>query len=517
MPIREKISKSDIINSKYYLPNKEISTENININTWFGITKNVYKNIEPVSKINIKSEEYIQTKQIKLNTTNDQKYLLLKWLEAARIIYNKTVTYIDKKEKEYNLKKEENKKNKIKKEYLHFTKIRPIIKQTFKKDFLNYIKKYNMPVHIMDNAIHDVIKAYKSSKALLDAGYITHFKIKHKKYTKNKQTMVIESGDFSKKNNGFYITSFNDKVLKPIILRNKFKKEQRKLKRQMKKLHRLKSIKLARTLIRINNKVNEQIINKKYNQINEMEASIDLKNIKCDVRLTYNKIKKTFILNIPKKYIRKENTRENTICSIDPGNSEFLNIYDPRGKCYKIYNRRETKENLTKLIKKRKEIKNFIDFKDVKLLNKRNEEYTKPISKIKKYYNRLTLKIQNKVKELHYKSAQFLCKMYSKIVLGKLSTKGITKGKRLTKLEKLFSYAISHDKFRTVLMNKAKEFGVKFEIVCEGNTTKTCGKCGKLNEKVGSSRVFKCSNCLLNIDRDLNAARNILIKHYPLI
>ena len=111
-----------------------------------------------------------------------------------------------------------------------------------------------------------------------------------------------------------------------------------------------------------------------------------------------------------------------------------------------------------------------------------------------------------------------LCKKYTNIYLGKLSTKGITsKNNKLNKYEKLFTYAISHDKFKTILTNKAKEFGVKLNIVCEGNTTKTCGGCGYVKENVKNSRIFKCDNCKIKIDRDTNGARSILIKHLPYI
>ena len=50
-------------------------------------------------------------------------------------------------------------------------------------------------------------------------------------------------------------------------------------------------------------------------------------------------------------------------------------------------------------------------------------------------------------------------------------------------------------------------------IVCtEEYTSKTCGRCGKLNNSLGKSEYFKCPSCDLKIDRDVNAARNIYIK-----
>ena len=54
----------------------------------------------------------------------------------------------------------------------------------------------------------------------------------------------------------------------------------------------------------------------------------------------------------------------------------------------------------------------------------------------------------------------------------------------------------------------------KVHIVDESYTSKTCGKCGTLNYKLGGSKTFRCisSTCDYICDRDINDARNILLK-----
>ena len=43
------------------------------------------------------------------------------------------------------------------------------------------------------------------------------------------------------------------------------------------------------------------------------------------------------------------------------------------------------------------------------------------------------------------------------------------------------------------------------------NTSRACSDCGSVKERLSlSERVFLCSVCGIQIDRDLNAARNIL-------
>jgi putative transposase len=53
--------------------------------------------------------------------------------------------------------------------------------------------------------------------------------------------------------------------------------------------------------------------------------------------------------------------------------------------------------------------------------------------------------------------------------------------------------------------------------VNESYTSKTCGKCGEINNKLGSQSIFKCKTCKIEIDRDINAARNICIKNSVLL
>ena len=49
-------------------------------------------------------------------------------------------------------------------------------------------------------------------------------------------------------------------------------------------------------------------------------------------------------------------------------------------------------------------------------------------------------------------------------------------------------------------------------IVEEHYTTKTCGTCGTQVD-IGSAKTFCCHSCGYTQDRDVNGARNILLKH----
>jgi putative transposase len=59
---------------------------------------------------------------------------------------------------------------------------------------------------------------------------------------------------------------------------------------------------------------------------------------------------------------------------------------------------------------------------------------------------------------------------------------------------------------------KAEEAGRIVEVVDSYGTTRDCSKCGFHVSKMLSERIHKCPNCGLILDRDWNAARNVLKK-----
>ena len=89
----------------------------------------------------------------------------------------------------------------------------------------------------------------------------------------------------------------------------------------------------------------------------------------------------------------------------------------------------------------------------------------------------------------------------------------MVKGKKINRKTKRALYVFKFYQFKQRLINKGKEKNCSIEIVTEEYTSKTCGRCGTINENLGGSKKFECGKCGLKIDRDLNGARNILIKN----
>ena len=129
---------------------------------------------------------------------------------------------------------------------------------------------------------------------------------------------------------------------------------------------------------------------------------------------------------------------------------------------------------------------------------------------------RIQERIRNLVDEMHRKLALWLCRSYRVILLPKFETQQMVPraGRRIRSKTARSMLTWSHFRFRQCLVNKAREFPHCRVILCtEEYTSKTCGACGHLHQRLGGNKIFRCPVCHLVVDRDVNGARNILIKH----
>eukprot|EP00741_Cyanophora_paradoxa_P023741 tig00021617_g22932.t1 len=71
-----------------------------------------------------------------------------------------------------------------------------------------------------------------------------------------------------------------------------------------------------------------------------------------------------------------------------------------------------------------------------------------------------------------------------------------------------------HYEFRMQLLEAARLCpGCTVLIVSEAYTSKTCGRCGAIHDKLRSNKTFKCPRgCGYEADRDVNGARNVLLR-----
>jgi len=116
-------------------------------------------------------------------------------------------------------------------------------------------------------------------------------------------------------------------------------------------------------------------------------------------------------------------------------------------------------------------------------------------------------RIGRKRENFHYNVAHKLVKAYDLIAAEALNIKGLAR----TKLAKSI-YDVAWGNFLTILEAVALRSGVHFVKVNPHSTTIDCSGCGTKVPKTLSVRLHQCPKCQLELDRDENAAINILQK-----
>lgn len=144
--------------------------------------------------------------------------------------------------------------------------------------------------------------------------------------------------------------------------------------------------------------------------------------------------------------------------------------------------------------------------------NKKRGEATKSARNIDKQ----KLKVQKLHQRLTNIRKDYVNQIVSELVKSKpkyitiedLNVKGMMKNRHLSKAvaQQNFYY------FRTQLESKCKQYGIELRIVSRWYpSSKTCACCGYIKKDLKlSDRVYICEDCGFEIDRDLNAAINLM-------
>ena len=509
---------SDKYNSNYYFNNlilnelifEKIKTINVNEEE-IKINKNFEKQI---NKINLNSKYDEKKKQTKIKTLITKKNKDIENINSSTKSFN--IAIYPNKEQQLILNKWFDECTKV---YNFCVKKYNIDKSYFKNmDRSDKVKIFNdlygnkdkkAPYDMLSDEVRIFFSNLKSCKTNLKNGNIKHFKLKSKDITKSQSIFLPKT---SIKGKGFYLSYLGD----------------------------IKGFNLDK---------------------------IDLSTI-GDSRLIYDKINNKYTISIPYYKKKINNEKKIRVVAIDEGEKIFASYYSEVGyghlgknirnkilpiekkirryqrilsnkqNDYKLINNKRLRDyKLEKIRKKYIKIGKKINIKkqrDNTIL--RNKKHIK--TKIRKYYK----KIKNIVKELHNKTALYLVKNYDRILLPKFETQNMLKNKKYTKeyfnklnvekgeeeckkeIKKIYKQRklngrvkfvlnnLSHYKFKMHLLNKCKEYGSELIEVTEEYTSKTCTNCGTQSTNYSKERIKECV-CGYKIDRDINGARNIMIKN----
>ncbi len=153
--------------------------------------------------------------------------------------------------------------------------------------------------------------------------------------------------------------------------------------------------------------------------------------------------------------------------------------------------------------------KYFDKIKEIKsrLLKSKDEKEKKMLQR---RLNKIRQKALNYRNNILHNISKYIVKNYKTIVIEDINFKEITKNvKSSTKFNFLYN---NLRKFLDFLYYKSKLYNASVVKVDRFyKSTKLCSNCQSVNDISMQDRVYNCKSCNISIDRDINAARNLLI------
>ncbi len=195
------------------------------------------------------------------------------------------------------------------------------------------------------------------------------------------------------------------------------------------------------------------------------------------------------ILTEFEKYI-KEVPSDNNIVGLDFAMSDFFVSSDNQRADYPRFFRKLE----TKLAKAQRELSRKVKF---------SQNWNKAKLKVAKIHNL----IKNSRKDFLHKLSHELVTKYNAIILEDLNMKGMSQALNFGKSVADNGWGT----FTTMLQYKSMFLGKQvIKIDKWFPSSKTCSFCGSVKTELAlSERIYKCNECNLKIDRDLNASINI--------
>lgn len=200
---------------------------------------------------------------------------------------------------------------------------------------------------------------------------------------------------------------------------------------------------------------------------------------------------------------------EEGIIALDPGVRTFMTGYSPSGLAIE-WGKKDI-GRIHRLCRTLDELQSKWTQKDTR----HRKRY-----RLQRAARRTRRKIRNLVDELHKKLVKWLVENYHTILLPKFETQKMCLRRASRRIGSKTARAMltwSHYRFKQRLLDKMREYPWCNVIVCDEHyTSKTCGNCGFIHQTLGANKNFKCPQCHMEADRDIHAARNILLRYFTL-
>jgi IS605 OrfB family transposase len=193
--------------------------------------------------------------------------------------------------------------------------------------------------------------------------------------------------------------------------------------------------------------------------------------------------------------------------AIDPGVRTPFTWYSPTKGAGKI-----GQYDIGRIIRLCQHMDTLISRKD-KLASTNSKRKQKKARRLNTAIARMRRKIFRLQSEIHKKAAAFFTREFDAIVIPPFEVSRMInrKTRKIRSLTVRQMLRWGHFRFRQRLISKAEELGVRVIIQDEAYTSKTCSWCGNV-QVIGGSKVYKCRECGVKMDRDENGARGIFLR-----
>lgn len=413
--------------------------------------KPTQKEKEKEKKKKEKEEKGKLQRKVRMFPTAAQTKRLKRWMEASRWSYNQAVYALNQRYKANQRRKTQEKK--VRRQW-SFISLRNVIAKTRKH--LGLFE--DVPVHIMDYGVKDAVAALKSNLEKCKKNPKHHFELHYKRKKDKMASMTIEKTAI--------------KILESAIMCYPAYMEKMPI------------------------------------RCSKIPTIVSKGKPQCDNRLSVDALGH-FYFHITTKETSEtqaSSSPRQSVVALDPGVRKFLTAYSPEGWFAHLGTKHDTgrlaflKRRLFALTARTKGLPQC----------HRKKKY-----RMKKAAQRARERIKHLVLDMHCKIANYLVKSFSVILLPDFRSQQMSKkkGRKISRKTVSLMQTLSHYSFRTRLLQKAARTSECSVLICgEAYTSKTCGLCGKINSKLGSSEHFRCK-CGASVDRDINGARNILLRN----
>lgn len=236
-----------------------------------------------------------------------------------------------------------------------------------------------------------------------------------------------------------------------------------------------------------------------------------LRHLDHDARLSLDRQGRFFMCIPVTKTLPNVDTKRVTdlsrVCALDPGVRTFQTGYCAElGAAFKVADKDGTR--IFRLMK-------HLD----KLISRTDRKLGHVQRRMRPAQERMRQRIRHLVDDVHWKTIKYILDRFDIIIIPPFKTSQMSKrsDRVLTTKTVRQMTTWSHYTFRVRLQHVANQRGKTVHVLGEEYTTKTGGCCGRMHPNLGGAKVFTCRHCNVRMDRDAQAARNILLKNMPAV